>query len=350
MFAPKSHVKALLSLVLAASLSFGAPAAFAAQQANGDPAALFDATDAIGAQATEDGSEAAANADTATQAVDESTASGDVSLASSASTIADAQGLSSLASSANAWQVVSEGYAGNAAGNKTASSDGNVGVQKNVVPTGTENEFLVYLSIDYKAALKNYFESATYEGTTSNNYHDETPGKLVNQMTGNMNVSISTTSGKKSGYFTVKAPTGETVATKVHLYWSQANKVTFFLTIDSSHYVLFAVEVTDGSDSNVTLSTEAWELIRQEAVKTALNRVTDTMGGNIEYVETVASDGATNYDSDSKTLIWTPEVKANCETESSTSGSETTTWYRNAAELVYKVKLTPPPKHRADRI
>ena len=262
---------------------------------------------------------------------------------STGNTIAADQGLASLASSAaNAWQVADGAYKGNKPDNKTISTDGNVGVQKNVVPTGTENEFLTYLSIDYRAALKNYFESATYEGTTSNNYHGETPGKLVNQMTGNMNVSISTTSGKKSGYFTVKAPTGETVATKVHLYWSQANKVTFFLTVDSSHYVLFAVEVTDGADSNVTLSTEAWDLIRQEAVKTALNSVTDTMGDNIEYVETVASDGATSYDDASKTLTWTPTVKTNCETESSTSGSETITWYHNAAELVYKVRLTPP--------
>ncbi len=333
MFAPKRHAKTLLSLVLAASLGFGAPAAFAAQQANGDSVAKAEKAEAV-----------------TKQVADDADASDGISLTSATSTIADEQGLSSLANSANAWQVVNKGYTGNGTSNKTPSPDGNVAVQKNVVPAGIENEFLVYLSIDYKAALKNYFESATYEGTTSNNYHSETPGKLVHQMTGNMNVSISTTSGKKSGYFTVKTPSGETVAEKVHLYWSQANKVTFFLTVDSSNYVLFAVQVTDGSDSNVTLSTEAWDLIRQEAVKTALNQVTDTMGDNIEYVETVASDGATSYDDSSRTLTWMPQVKADCETESSTSGSETTTWYRNAAELVYKVKLTPPPKHRADRL
>ena len=343
MFAPKSRVKALLSLVLAASLSFGAPAAFAAQQANGDSTALFDATDAIGAQATEGGSEAAANADAATQAADESIASGNISLASSASTIADAQGLSSLANRANAWQVVSEGYTGNAAGNKTISPDGNVGMQKNVVPTGTENEFLVYLSIDYKAALKNYFENAEYQATESNKNHGVEVGQVVSSMEGAKDVSVAAGNiYSRSGKFTVVDPGGNTIAQNVTISWSKANNVTFYLKVDDSHYVLFGTGVRDGGTNNVALSAEAWDLIRQEAVKTALNKVTDTMGDDIEYVEIVASDGATSYDSASKTLTWTPTVKADCETESSTSGSETTTWYRNAAELVYKVRLTPP--------
>ncbi len=343
MFAPKSRVKALLSIVLAASLSFGAPAAFAAQQANGDPTALFDATDAVEAQATEGGSEAAASTDAATQATDESTASGDVSLASSASTIADEQNLSSLANSENAWQVVSEGYTGNGTNNKTASYDGNVAVQKNVVPTGTENEFLVYLSIDYKAALKNYFENAEYQATEANKNHGVEVGQVVSSMEGAKDVSVA--SGNiysRSGKFTVVDPGGNTIAQNVTISWSKANNVTFYLKVDDSHYVLFGTGVRDGGTNNVALSAEAWELIRQEAVKTALNQVTDTMGDNIEYVETVASDGTTDYNSGSKTLTWTPEVKADCKTESSTSGNETTTWYRNAAELVYKVKLTPP--------
>lgn len=260
------------------------------------------------------------------------------------STIAVKQGLASLASSAaNAWQVEDGYYKGNGADNKTISTDGNVGVQKNVVPTGTENEFLVYLSVDYKAALKNYFESAKYQATPSNNNHDHKVGDLVSSMTGNQKVDVAGgNTYSRRGTFTVVDPDGNPVANNVTISWSQGNNVTFYLKIDDSHYVLFGTGVRENSSNNVALSAEAWNLIRQTAVKTALNSVTDTMGDNIEYVETVDSDGATSYDGASKTLTWTPTVKTNCETESSTSGSETITWYRNAAELVYKVRLTPP--------
>ena len=69
-------------------------------------------------------------------------------------------------SETSGWQIVDGGYTGNydpvtlnAAGEdvsdppiyKTAvSDDGLVRVQKNVIPTGVENEFLVYLSMDTK--------------------------------------------------------------------------------------------------------------------------------------------------------------------------------------------------------
>ena len=359
MSAPKKRAKVLLSLLLVASLCFGAPAAFAAQWADGASLATADETetaDAAEAQAANGVSETSANASDgiALQTAASDASTDDISLmASSSTTIADRQGLSSLAANAaNAWQVESEGYTGNGASNKAASSDGNVAVQKNVVPTGTENEFLVYLSIDYKAALKNYFEKAEYQATTSNNNHDHTVGALVSSMTGNQKVDVAGGNVySSSGIFTIVDPDGNTLAKNVTISWSQGNNVTFYLKIDNSHYVLFGVSVKEGSNSNnVALSAEAWNLIRQEAVKAALNKVTDTMGNDIEYIETVAADGATEFDSSSRTLTWTPTVKASCQTESSTSGSETTTWYRNAAELVYKVRLTPPPKHRTDQL
>lgn len=263
---------------------------------------------------------------------------------STGNTIAAKQGLASSASgAANAWQVQDSAYEGNGADNKTISTDGNVGVQKNVVPTGTENEFLTYLSIDYRAALKNYFESATYQATESNKNHGQQVGDVVSSVGGSNRVLVAAgNTYTNSGTFTVVDPSGNTIAKNVTISWSKANNVTFYLKVDDSHYVLFGTSVKMGSSNNVALSAEAWNLIRQEAVKTALGKVTDVMGDNIEYVETVASDGTTSYDHSSKTLTWTPTVKTDCKTESSTSGSETVTWYRNAAELVYKVKLTPP--------
>jgi len=34
--------------------------------------------------------------------------------------------------------------------------------------------------------FREYFQIAEYQATTSNNYHDEQPGTVVNAMTGNM--------------------------------------------------------------------------------------------------------------------------------------------------------------------
>ncbi len=258
---------------------------------------------------------------------------------------ADDQNLTNLAAkAANKWQVVSGAYEGNESANKTPSKDGAVRVQKNVVPTGTENEFLVYLSVDYKVAFSSYFEEAEYEATESNKDHGKEPGVVVSSMEGAKDVFVSgkTDSGYKNyGYFKIQTKSGEVIAQNVKIYWSKANNVTFYLKIDDSHYVLFGTGVQKGSTNNVMLSDEAWELIRQDAVKTALQSVTDVMGDDIEYVETVKRDGTTSYDAGSKTLSWTPAVKASPETETVTSGGTTSTWYLNAAELVYKVRLNP---------
>ncbi len=256
---------------------------------------------------------------------------------------ADDQNLASLtANAANKWQVESGAYEGNDSANKTASPDGAVRVQKNVVPTGVENEFLVYLSVDYKAAFSSYFETADYEATESNKNHAEKVGTIVTSMEGAKDVKVSgKTSYVNSAYFTIVNPSGETLAENVKIYWSKANNVTFYLKIDDSHYMLFGVNVKKDGTNQVALSQEAWELIRQDAVKTALNSVTDVMGDDIEFVETVQADGTTSYDADSKTLTWTPEVKASPETQTVTSGGTTSTWYLNAAELVYKVRLNP---------
>ena len=50
---------------------------------------------------------------------------------------------------ANDWQISEGKYKGNEPENKTTvSNDGMVRIQKNVIPTDTENNFLVYMSLD----------------------------------------------------------------------------------------------------------------------------------------------------------------------------------------------------------
>lgn len=278
-------------------------------------------------------------------------------------TIAETQNLDATESAANRWQVISGEYTGNASQNKTTSTDGTVRAQKNVVATDTENEFLIYESIDVKQRFADYFASAEYMATTSNNYHDSQLGTVVGSMTGNMKVQVTGHSGQysNSGSFDILSSSGELLAEDITLYWSQANNVTFFLKVDDSHYVLLGVKVRNGSQNAVMLSEEAEELIMSKTAQyAAISSVSDQMGSNIEYVETVSCDGSTAYDSSTSTLTWKPQSKTNPTIEKTRTGESKTvtftdhngsvrtetvykydSWATNVSELVYKVRLKP---------
>lgn len=247
----------------------------------------------------------------------------------------------------NNWQIVDNGYNGNTSADKILSSDGNVRVQKNVIATDVENEFLVYLSIDTKQMFEEYFRIAEYQATTSNNYHDGQLGTVVDSMTGNVKVSVTGDAGRgysNSALFTIKDSKGNILAENVRLYWSQANNVTFCLHLSNDKWVLLGLSVKNGEHNTVQLSEEAEEYIQEEVTKAAqLQNVVDTMGENIEFFEVENSDGSVAYDSVTRQLTWIPEVKAKPATEEETieSGSNktTTVWSLNVAELVYKVRL-----------
>ncbi|MDO4503142.1 MAG: hypothetical protein Q4D06_08160 [Coriobacteriia bacterium] len=96
---------------------------------------------------------------------------------------------SGLAKSAkNDWQVVSQGFAGNASTNKVPFDD--VRIQKNVVPTDTENEFLVYLSIDVLPSLKELLDATGLALTTSNSYHSDPLGTIHHSIHGNASAEL----------------------------------------------------------------------------------------------------------------------------------------------------------------
>ena len=261
--------------------------------------------------------------------------------------VANVQGLPDYASAANAWQVVEGAYEGNLPGNKTVSGDGTVRVQKNVLPTGTENEFLVYLSVDTQQSYADYFQNAEYQATTSNNYHDDDLGSLVSSMTGNENVQVSGTASYSShASFTIEGSGGVVLAENVTLYWDQANNVTFFLKVSDSAYVLIGVQVKKNGLNTVRLSSEAEQAIRQAVSQAAsLNKVTDVMGDYIEYLEPVAGDytSAPTYDATTRTLTWIPAAQAGT-VQTEQNGNVTTEWNVNAAELVYKVRLATEKK------
>lgn len=247
----------------------------------------------------------------------------------------------------NHWQIVDNGYKGNTSADKTLSSDGNVRVQKNVIATDIENEFLVYLSIDTKQMFEEYFRIAEYQATPSNNYHDKQPGEVVDSMTGSVDVDVTGDSNrnyKKSALFTIKDSKGHILAENVMLYWSHGDNATFCLRLSNGKWVLLGLSVKAGGHNTVQLSEEAEEYIREEVTKAAqLQNVIDTMGEYIEFLGVENSDGAAIWNEGAQQLTWTPEVKTKPATEEETieSGNDKTTiiWNLNVAELVYKVRL-----------
>ncbi|MGI6315218.1 MAG: Spy0128 family protein [Christensenellales bacterium] len=115
---------------------------------------------------------------------------------------------------ANDWQIASGGYAGNGPFHKTTvSEDGMVRVQKNVVPTDTENVFKVYLSLDAVKKKIATYESITgilelnidslYCGGTGNGF----PKTNDDVRTGNGSLNNGVQGGEKPITFSPTSPT-----------------------------------------------------------------------------------------------------------------------------------------------
>ena len=87
---------------------------------------------------------------------------------------------------ANAWQIVAEEYTGNAKSAKIGDDVDNDGVaevlvQKNVVPTANENEFLVYLSISKQMSWDTLLAQSTLGLTTQGKCKESDVGTVVNE-------------------------------------------------------------------------------------------------------------------------------------------------------------------------
>lgn len=282
----------------------------------------------------------------------------------------------------NSWQVVSGGYD---AAHKTSqgiakddldncgfieSSDGNVRVTKTVEPTDVEDEFIMRLSVDTCAVSGQvvdygaFFQSAPYEGLTSNSVHGTPLGTVVSDIGGSgFPISADPASKLKMGaYMTIKDPTGAVLVNDIRVTWGKGNNVTFYLKIDDSHYVLMGVSVRQDTHNTLQLSKEAWDLINNaiagkmhHAPAPSLESVTDVMGDNIEYLGPVNVDSGNASFDGALMLIWRPQYSPSCTVVEedpvySIVRDENTnaivkevmtqkTWYYGAASLAYKVRL-----------
>ncbi|MDT8019329.1 hypothetical protein, partial [Clostridium perfringens] len=89
---------------------------------------------------------------------------------------------------ANQWQIVSEEYSGREQSNKKGydidkDRIDDVYYQKNVIPTGVENEFRVYMGITKRMSWDELLAESDFGVTTSKKY--KTEGALENRIVGN---------------------------------------------------------------------------------------------------------------------------------------------------------------------
>lgn len=282
----------------------------------------------------------------------------------------------------NTWQIVSGQYDASyttsqglsssqlASHNFVESNDGQVRVTKTVEQTGIEDEFTVHLSIDTSATSTqvtdyySYFETAEYMAVTSNKYHSDSLGGVVESPAGTDKVQVSgdSSTGSKNATFDIKDPNGKLIAQDVTLYWSQANKITILLKINDSKYILLGVAVTSGGKNEVQFSNEAYTLIEQAIAGstqwgdlTRLESVVDIMGDDVDYIGGAACDGGTvAYDSSTRALTWSPSYSSSYTVvyedsvvveERNSDGAVTKVtvtqrkWCYGAASLTYKVRL-----------
>ncbi len=271
---------------------------------------------------------------------------------------------------ANEWQIVSGGYVNNTAAYKTGNNGGSsiARIQKNVIPTGTENEFYVYMSVDTKHvhAITNtnttaYLENpSNYESWTSNTANT-TPGHI-----GVPKGSLKT-QGDRGHVTCVLRYNGKIVAQgscnagvpNSHVYlkvgaqhillghYGKGSSVTFDVTLDQEAYTaLFSVI------QNMYSSTEDSDIADSSYI-----RIKDTMNNRLVYDGPAAADPGsgimTTTESGNNVLVWTPKRKTSPitttpvtveHTEGSGSSTvvtstETSYWNLNVMEAVYKVHL-----------
>lgn len=251
------------------------------------------------------------------------------------------------------WQITKEKYTGRDQSNKRpvdADGDGNpdLYLQKNIVPTDTENEFLVYLSMDKKMALKKFFDQSRFGLSVSKG----NKLGLTTSIKGN-----HTELGAKGEYGEQRYIVNLTVYQKqgdkepVYNYYSERygssphaeNGSAYIALAGTNEYLIFANGITLKENVNGRNVLEATIYLDDE-VKTdfssqdvAFQQVTDVMGDRIEYLGVEHVDGTATCDNN--TLTWIPKDNESVVSKVETNGDTITGWENNICQLVYRVKL-----------
>ena len=237
----------------------------------------------------------------------------------------------------NEWQIVDGRYEGNDVGNKPVKND-NVRLQKNVIPTGVENEFLVYLSIDVKTTVSEQIDTSAIKAFTHfAQREDGTVTNLSSEVT--VHVGGTGTMGNETVTFVDSQGNPLDGFENINLGWDNSNNFILVYEINGTFYQLGDQSIKKGSGPyREKLSDTLIEAIKKVHKETSiLENVTDEMGQYITCEGILGGDFQTcSVSEDKKTLSWTPSVNPNCETTEVVNGEF---WNLNAAQLVYRAKL-----------
>lgn len=256
----------------------------------------------------------------------------------------------------NEWQIVSEKYSGREQANKKGydiDKDGidDVYYQKNVIPTGVENEFRVYMGITKRMTWDELLAGSEFGVTTSKKY--KTEGALEDKIVGN-DAPISpgkSTSGGNNYEAVVNFTRGGKV---VHTYkgWyhgttpncSNGTGYIFLKSLNTNLIASCGVNLHNGSGGTggqlsytINLDTMENKGILFAVEDIVVDSVQDTMGGTYIDYEGIESCDGTNTTSDS-TLTWNP-VSNGASGVQVKEGNRLTGYYYNIHQLVYKVHL-----------
>lgn len=258
------------------------------------------------------------------------------------------------------WQITAQQYAGRTQSQKIpVDSDGDgvtdVYLQKNVVPTATENEFLVYLSVDKQSTWEEFLNDSRVAITTSNSYANDRPGKVYQSIHGNVTAEISehNNQGTYSNQYYILFNVWQDHNSAEPLYqyydwrWgntSNCSNATAFLRVPGLGYIVVAKNVNLHVSGNGTGNPFVLDIYLSDGLQSALTfydtvftSVEDDLGDNIEFMEIIASDGSAAYNSETNSITWTPEDWQTVIPDFNyppLSG-----WMENVVQMVYKVRL-----------
>ena len=253
------------------------------------------------------------------------------------------------------WQITKEKYTGREQSNKQpvdADKDGNpdLYLQKNVVPTNTENEFLVYLSMDKRMSMEKFFDQSRLGISVSNG---NKPGTITNKINGEHTDIGAKDENLGTHKYIVKLHVYQKQSDSEPIYnyyserWGGApnaqNGSAYISLAGTTQYLILMNRLTlkeDGSGPGDVLEATVYLDEVQIGFSTqdiAFQQVTDVMGDRIEYLGVEHVDGTATCDNN--TLTWIPKDNESVVSKVEMNGSKVSGWENNICQLVYRVRL-----------
>ncbi len=259
---------------------------------------------------------------------------------------------------ANQWQIIAGKYQSSEQSYKTADSSTNPKVyyQKNVVPTGTENEFLVYLSLDKQATLESLIDNSQFLTRERNNYTAGTICAVEDKM-GIISVHGVDPNGKNT--IGIKLNITDSRGNIIYVYQdrrviqtSLCSNGTFFLEFTGSGLCLCLGNRIQFNEDPITLTVPLSYFTSGSGLEnTYFDYVIDEMGDYVTYEGVVRSDGEVipqyedpNAEDRVTSIRWEPIDNASATPSMVAVAGNVSGWEKNISQLVYKVRLNVEKK------